>query len=183
MHLPTLKPPFADDHHRKLQTTSHSVLTSFWTLLQSYKTFSKAKIIMKISHLVNSLIATASNCDHHRQRMCPRQPIKDNPWHKRVQLRDTCLSTVRGTDASARYLIQVILCAQYHTYTHIDRNEYESIYNYKEFNTRYDIGEDPIFMMRSQIADNWHWGRAPSIIGVVEVSWMLWWKETEQWKS
>ena len=73
MHLPTLKPPLGDDHHRKLQTTSHSVLTSFWTLLQSYKTFSKAEIIMKISLLVNSLIATASNCDHHRQGMCPRQ--------------------------------------------------------------------------------------------------------------
>ena len=51
------------------------------------------------------------------------QPIKDNPWHKRAQLRDTCLSTVRGTDASTRYVILVIFCAQYLTYTYKDRNE------------------------------------------------------------
>ena len=110
------------------------------------------------------------------------QPIKDNPWHKRAQLRDTCLSTVRGTDASTRYVILVIFCAQYLTYTYKDRNEYRKAYTITKCLTLGMIHRRRSNLPRSQICDNLHWGPAPSISasGGVEVSWILWWKETQR---
>ena len=163
--------------------TSHSVLTSFWTLLKSCKTFSKTKIIMTISLLVNSLIATASNCDHHRQRLCPRQGSPLRIIRDTSALSSETLVFPRS-EAQTRapdmwYWWSFVLSI---SHTHIKTEMNRKAYTITKCLTLGMIHRRRSNLPRSQICDNFHWGPAPSISasGGVEVSWILWWKETQR---